>query len=133
VDPAVNALAVDRAGLRVSHRDKEKYETLVNLVREHSPPGGWIYATPDCPEVYFLAERKNPTRAMFEFFDVRDGHTERQLELISRHSISVVVLNLRPGFSEKISPEFMSALSRDFPHAVQIDNFVVAYRDVGNL
>jgi len=132
LDPPVNTLALDRAGLSVSLRDKMKYETLVRLVNRHSPPGSYIYATPDCPEVYFLSERKNPTRTLFDFFDASERRTERRLELLARHNIRVVVINLRPGHSEKVDPQFVSAIAPDFPYATRIDNFVVACRDPGS-
>lgn len=133
LDPPVHTLALHRAGLCVSRRDKDKYEALVRVVRERSWPGSWILATPDCPEVYFLADRRNPTRAMFELFDRPEGRTRRHLELIAQYRIPVVVLNLRPGFSQKVDPEFVAELSRRFPCAVRIDNFIVAYRGGGRL
>ncbi len=131
LDPPVNRLALDRAGLFVSMRDKVKYENLVRLVNRYSPPGSYIYATPDCPEVYFLSERKNPTRTLFDFFDTTERRTERQLALIERHNIRVVVINLRPGHSEKVDPQFVSAIATHFPYAAKIDNFLVAYRVPG--
>ena len=39
---------------RVSGEEKAEYETMVRLLREHSD-GGFVYAAPDCPEVYFLS------------------------------------------------------------------------------
>ena len=39
---------------RVSGEKKAEYETMVRLLREHSD-GGFVYATPDYPEVYFLS------------------------------------------------------------------------------
>lgn len=132
LDPPVNALALERAGLLVSMRDKVKYETLVRLVNRHSPPGSYIYATPDCPEVYFLSERKNPTRTLFDFFDLSERRTERQLALIERQNIRVVVINLEPGHSEKVGPQFVSAIAPRFPYATRVDNFLVVYRAPGS-
>ncbi len=132
LDPPVNTLALDRAGLLVSMRDKLKYETLVRLVNGHSPPGSYIYATPDCPEVYFLSGRKNPTRTLFDFFDASERRTERQLELLARHNIPVVVINLQPGHSEKVDPQFVAGITAHFPYATRVDNFVIACRAPGS-
>jgi hypothetical protein len=128
-DPAINELTLPRAGLLVNRRDKFKYEALVSLVQAHSPPGSPIFAAPDCPEVYFLSERKNPTRTMFELFDTRGQHSKRCMELIKRHGIDVVVLNLQPSHSKDVEPDLVEAVREDFTHVVTIDNFMVAYRD----
>ena len=62
-------LGLSRAGkLRVSPESAEEYERVVPLILQHSAGRG-ILAGPDCPEVYFLAGRPNPTRMLFDFFE----------------------------------------------------------------
>lgn len=72
----------DRGGLRVQREAAEQYDQLVQAVRELTPEGEFIYAAPDCPEVYFLADRRNPTPTMFDFFDQQPDRADRILELL---------------------------------------------------
>jgi hypothetical protein len=43
------------------------YERLVPFINEHAA-NGEILAGPDCPEVYFLTGKRNPTPMLFDFF-----------------------------------------------------------------
>ena len=61
-------LSPDRGGLRVGAEEQDEYERLVAELRAHAS-SGYMYATPDCPEVYFLSGLRNPTRTFFDFFD----------------------------------------------------------------
>ena len=56
-----------RAHLRVSPSDAVAYHALVALINDHAGDGP-IIAGPDCPEVYFLTGRVNPSGALFDFF-----------------------------------------------------------------
>src|SRR5262249_49981694 len=55
-----------RAGLRVPVEDARTYAALAAQVRSRSR-GEFIYAAPDCPEVYYLSAKRNPTRDTFEY------------------------------------------------------------------
>jgi len=131
VDPdgpiqAYNSLLdVDRGQLLVHENEKTQYEKVLSLVHEYSEPDAPIFATPDCPEVYFLCERPNPTRTMYDFFDDPVGRDERLLRMIDDQNISVVVINLKPAFSSKISTEFATGLWERFEAWKKVGRFVV--------
>jgi hypothetical protein len=57
-----------RCGLQVERSLGEAYERLVTEIHARTDDGEAILAGPDCPEVYFLAERQNPTRLFYDFF-----------------------------------------------------------------
>src|SRR5207244_602192 len=97
-DRQTEPLALERGGVRVSAIDKAMYEEAVTAVGAHAQ-GDYIWAGPDCPEVYFLAAKRNPTRTLFDFFDEPAGRTVRVLDAIERHDVRVVVFNRRPPFS----------------------------------
>ena len=62
-------LTLPRAGgLRVFPESARTYEELGVLLSQHGS-GKYIYATPDCPEVYFLYSFRNPTRTLYDFND----------------------------------------------------------------
>jgi hypothetical protein len=124
-DPSVTPLALPRGGLRVSPELARIYADLVTEVQSHSPAGSYIYAAPDCPEVYFLTERKNPTRVMFEVL-ARDAaapaaeRRARTLEALERHHVDVVVLAQEVQFRTRVEPELEAALRARYPHQTVI-------------
>jgi hypothetical protein len=128
MDPAVNLLELPRGGLFLTERDRQKYHRLVTAIQQNSPPNSSIYAGPDCPEVYFLSERKNPTRTLFELFDEPDPDDTKRLQFILQHDLSLVVLNLSPSHSRKWTQPFLDAMTAHFPKAMTIDNFLVVFK-----
>jgi hypothetical protein len=123
------ALRIPRTGLYTSAAEAAEYERLTALVQAHSGPGDYIYAAPDCPEVYFLAQRRNPTRTLFDFFDEPAGHDARVLRVVDSTNVRVVALNRWPLFSPRIDPALETALRTRFPDSVTVGNFVVRWHD----
>jgi len=121
-------LRLPRAGgLRVSSLDADVYERLIGLVQEHAQ-GPFIYAAPDCPEVYFLSGRRNPTRTLFDFFDSEAGRSTRILRALQQHDVRVVVINTHPPFSAALDAALGAALVSQFPTAQQVGPFTVRWR-----
>ena len=109
------------------------YQQLTNIVRTHSAEGSYIYAAPDCPEVYFLSGRKNPTGTVYDFLDEDfrvdpPGRTRRILGLLEEHGVEVVVLNWRSEFSRVIQPDLAEALKARYPQSVSLPPFSVHWR-----
>ena len=127
-DDQVALLALDRGGLRVTPADKRQYESLVAAIRLHARDGV-VYATPDCPEVYFLAGQHNPTRTIFDFFDDPVGRTGRLMRVIEERHVNVVILNRDPSFSRPPAPAFETWLAARFPHAMPIGRFDVRWAE----
>jgi NADH:ubiquinone oxidoreductase subunit K len=101
-DPETQKLDLPRAGnLRVDFQSVNIYKKLIPLIQQHAGAGE-IYAAPDCPQVYFLAGYKNPTRATFQLFEEDYGTNEQVLKLIDSRHIRLVVLNRRPDFSRPL-------------------------------
>ena len=126
-------LDLARGGLRVAPEDKATYERLVDEIHRHAPVGSFIYAAPDCPQVYFLAGMRNPTRTMYDFFDLDfvadpQGRRQRILETLEKREVAVVVINWQPDFTRWTDREFHQALLTRFPRATWIGQFDVRWR-----
>lgn len=121
-------LDLGRAGIRMPESEVREYEALVAEVRRRSRPGSNIYAAPDCPEVYFLADRRNPTRTMYDLFDDPVGRTERICRQIEESDVDVVVIRLKPDFSAPLDAELRSWIEARYRNAKRIGAFVVASR-----
>jgi hypothetical protein len=135
-------LGVERAGLKVAAPVADLYRQLVAEIQSHSADGEFIYATPDCPEVYFLSARRNPTRTFYDFFDADYGtdfaaRRRHVLELLERHNVNVVLFHWQPEFSRTFDPALFAALVDRYPHRRQIGmedfpgpvRFTVRWRD----
>jgi hypothetical protein len=123
----VERLSLDRGGLVVTRRDRVRYDSLVALLRTHSA-GGYVYAAPDCPEVYFLAGLHNPTRTIWEFLSDTAGRTARVLRALEDHHVTAVAINRLPPFSGPLPPDLLDSLAARYPRQDTLDLFTVRWR-----
>jgi 4-amino-4-deoxy-L-arabinose transferase-like glycosyltransferase len=122
------SLGLARSGrLQVSAADSRLYRSLLARLQEIGA-SRYIYAGPDAPELYFLADRRNPTRASFEFFEHGPAHDGAMLQALERHDVSLIALNLRPSFSPPLDPSLMAALSARYPRHERIGRFELRWR-----
>jgi hypothetical protein len=125
---ATERLASERGGLEVARFQAAEYRDLVPLVQKHAR-GGYTWASPDAPEIYFLAGLRNPTRTLFEFFDDPVDRTPRILRALDSHGVTVIVLNVRPEFSASITKELAEELVRRYPSYANVGRFHVRWRE----
>jgi hypothetical protein len=125
--PPTAVIDVPRAGVRVPAHEAEMYRRAVPLLQQHAR-GGYTWAAPDSPELYFLSGLRNPTRSLFDFFDDTTGRTTRTLEALDRHAVTAVVINSAPQFSPEIAPDLAAELGRRYPHAADVGKFQVRWR-----
>jgi hypothetical protein len=123
----VQRLAFARGGLVVGVRDAARYDSLVTLIRAHAS-GAYGYAAPDCPQVYFLAGLRNPTRTIFEFLSDSGGGTARVLHALDEHAVPVMAINRQPLFSGPLPSDLLDSLTARYPQADTLDQFVVRWR-----
>lgn len=120
-------LALPRGGIEVPTVHAEVYRPLILLLRERAR-GGYTWASPDMPEVYFLSGLKNPTRTLFDFFDDTTGRTARILGALDTHGVTAIVLNRAPAFSAPLSDDLVGALEQRYPFGTNVGPFQVRWR-----
>lgn len=113
--------------IRTSAVEARTYETLGAIIRQHAR-GEYIFATPDCPEVYFLCGFRNPMRFFFDYRDEPRGRTQRILQTIRDRHINLIVINSRPIFSSYVSPDLRSAFEQEFPNRADAGSFEVRWK-----
>ncbi|MEA1928544.1 MAG: hypothetical protein U9N73_10080, partial [Candidatus Auribacterota bacterium] len=129
-------LRLERGGLKVGPPAPQIYYLLVTMIKQHSLPGDYIYASLDCPEVYFLSGRKNPTRTLFDLFDADfkgdpQGRIKRILALIEERKISVVVVRWHGKFSGWFNRDLLEEIEARFPNRLDIHIFTIFWREEG--
>lgn len=120
-------LELEKASLFVPAFDAQVYQGIVRRVQQESEPDDPILAMSDCPEVYFLCDRKNLTRTIYDFFDSdfeadQTVRTQRLIRMIDEHFIKVVVLRWKAEFSGPPDPELVRAIKARFK---QVEDFWV--------
>ena len=135
----VDRPGLDRCNLIMRTEDSRVYKAVVSAVQAHSGPSSYIYAGPDCPELYFLADRANPTKTLYDFFE--HGMSDRTaviLQLIDTHQITVAVIKRGSEFSADFSADLLNDLRTRFDHleiyysgqgAQRRERFRVLWRD----
>jgi hypothetical protein len=112
----VSASILPRAGITMTAGDRAEYANVVALIHQVNGSKRYIYAAPDCPEVYFLSETQNPTRTLYEFLHpaMTVGET---LAMLDREEIDVVVINQGPEFSRPLDRSLVQAFEQRYPYS----------------
>ena len=97
---------IPRLGLAVHPTDIAEYKFVRTLINSLTADNDSILAFPDCPEVYFLSEKSNPTVVIYDFFATAemtvDETEDYYIGLLDEHQPAVVVLNRVPEFSSRV-------------------------------
>lgn len=122
-------LAMQRAGIDIPAYQAPTYRALVTMLRRRAQ-GGYTWASPDCPEIYFLSGLRNPTRALFDFFDDPRQRGVRVLGALDAHGVTAIVLNRMPVFSPPLTNDhdLVAALEQRYPYAADFGPFQLRWR-----
>ena len=115
-------------GLRVEAAAARTYEEIIPVVESHAA-GRFIYAAPDCPEVYFLSGKQSPSRHYFDYAEDELGRDSNVLKKLEELKVSVVAINRERLFSPMMSQELESELKKRFPNSAESGKFMVRWKD----
>jgi hypothetical protein len=121
-------LNLPRGGVLVPASDAFEYEAVVKTLTSHAR-GGFTFAGPDVPEIYFLAGLRNPTRSLFDFLEPSATGADRVLAAIDDRHITAVVTNGKVRYSSPLSPDLEAGLESRFPAARTIGRLTVRWRE----
>lgn len=120
-------LAMERAGIDIPSYQAPAYRGLVTMLRQRAR-GGYTWASPDCPEIYFLSGLRNPTRSLLDFFDDPRQRGPRLLGALAAHDVTAIVLNRMPAFSPPLTNDLVVALEQRYPFAADFGPFQLRWR-----
>jgi hypothetical protein len=127
-DNQIARLEIPRAGgLRVDPSYARTYDDLGAIIGQHAR-GEYIYAAPNCPEVYFLNGFRDPTATLFRAN--RDSFQQNRaiLAALHNHDVNLIVINRNPVFSGPVSTDLMSVLELEFPQRAAAGEFEVRWK-----
>jgi 4-amino-4-deoxy-L-arabinose transferase and related glycosyltransferases of PMT family len=125
--PPTLPLEMPRGGLSVPDYDANMYNAAVMVLHRYAR-GGYTWASPDCPEIYFLSGLQNPTRTLFDFFDDPTGRDARILGALEQHGVTAVVLNRAPQFSPNLTDAFVAEIERRYPFGADVGKFQIRWQ-----
>jgi hypothetical protein len=125
--PPTMPLGLPRGGVRVQAEDAAQLRVLIPALEQRAR-GGYTWASPDCPQIYFLSGLRNPTRTLFDFFDDPDGRTARILGTLEQHGVTAIVLMRSPSFSEPITADLYTELVKRYPFSADVGRYQVRWR-----
>lgn len=125
--PPEAPLPLERGRIVIPLAEAREYAELVEAIHALTD-GPYLYATPDAPEVSFLAGLENPTRTLFEVFEDPATRTERTLAALEEHEVDLIVVNTRPFFSS-MPADLAAALSEAYPLQVRVGRFLLRLRE----
>jgi hypothetical protein len=120
-------LALERGGTEIPQVHAIVYDSLIPMLRSRAR-GGYTWASPDTPEIYFLANLKNPTRTLFEIFEDSTNRNARVLRALDAHGVTAIVLG-PPNFSPPITSEMRAQLAIRYPRKQNVGWFQLRWRE----
>ncbi len=118
---------VGRGRIFIPATEAATYRRVTSLLRVHAR-GGATIAGPDAPELYFLADVRNPTPMIYDFLTRTSVRDHDILAAIAQDRITAIVVNRSPPFSPRYHPSLLSRLEEDFPHHVSVGQYDVRWR-----
>jgi len=115
----------------VTTQDRDVYRSVMSTLERHSP-GRYIWAGPDAPELYFLTDKRNPTRSFGGRFDDQSPQRRALLENLARHHVTAVAINHYPGFRNTLDAVTAGMLRLAYPNHVDFGKFEVRWRGNGS-
>jgi len=127
--PRTARLALPKGGLHVYLDDRRVYEELVQEIQSRTAKGEPIFAGPECPLIYFLSGRPNPTRPFFDLFAHPDSQADEIMSFLRENKIRLVVINNRPEFSVPVGDKLKRMLADEYPKQMAIREFLIRWRE----
>jgi hypothetical protein len=122
----VPATSIKRAGLWVEPESLRTYTALIATIHTNSQPNEAIFVLPYNPELYFLAERRNPFRFWNTAVGIRPGHEEEQVMTLLRTSPPrVVVIAPRDRNNTPISESITAYVRANYSLVETIGSFEI--------
>jgi hypothetical protein len=90
--------------------------------------GGYTWASPDCPEIYYMSGLRNPTRTLYEMFDDTANGTARVLRALDEHGVTAIVVNTLPAMSPRVTDAMSAELAERYPYGTMIGPFQLRWR-----
>ena len=120
-------LSLERGGIAIPRVHAAAYEALVPMLRARAR-GGYTWASPDAPEIYFLSGLRNPTRSLFDFLASRPVAEDELLHTLDARAVTAIVLNRVPSFSPPLANHLVQRLEQRFPYSHDIGPFQLRWR-----
>ncbi|QDV29793.1 Dolichyl-phosphate-mannose-protein mannosyltransferase [Planctopirus ephydatiae] len=101
------------------------YNRLRELADEVLSEDQTVLAGPDCPHIYFLTGRRNPTPYMYDIFVTDPEYFSQLIELAHSDQVGMVIISRAPEFSPVWPQELVLKIAEAFSYAEEFERFIV--------
>jgi hypothetical protein len=124
----VPANTIERAGLWVDPESLKTYTMVITAIQTNSQPHETIFVLPYNPELYFLAERRNPFRFWNTAVGIRPGNEEQHVMNVLRTTPARVVVIAPRDRNNTPNSEAITAYVREHYSLIQTIGSFEIYR-----
>ena len=124
----VPARGIERAGLWIEPESLRTYTELIAAIQANSQPNETIFVLPYNPELYFLAERRNPFRFWNTAVGIRPGGEQQHVMNVLRNTPPRVVVIAPRDRNNTPTSEAIIAYVREHYSLVQTIGSFEIYR-----
>jgi hypothetical protein len=122
----VTATTIQRGGLWVEPESLKTYTAVISAIHANSQPNETIFVLPYNPELYFLAERRNPFRFWNTAVGIRPGNEEQHVMDVLRNTPPrVIVISPRDRNNTPVSERIIADVREHYSLVQTIGNFEV--------
>lgn len=122
----VPAITLPRAGLWIDSESLRTYTEVVNTIRDQTGPQDTIFALPNNPEFYFLAERKNPFRFWNTAIGVRnENEAALVMNVLKNQPPKIVVIDPQDRNHTPYSVEMTAYVRRTYRLIKTVGSFEI--------
>jgi hypothetical protein len=122
----VPATTIQRGGLWVEPEGLKTYTAVISAIHANSQPNETIFVLPYNPELYFLAERRNPFRFWNTAVGIRPGNEEQHVMDVLRNTPPrVIVISPRDRNNTPVSERIIADVREHYSLVQTIGNFEV--------
>lgn len=122
----VPATSLPRTGLWIDPESLGTYTDVVHIIQANTQPSDMIFVLPNNPELYFLAERRNPFRFWNSAIGVRnEQEATAVMNTLAKQPPRVVVIDPQDRNNTSYSNAMIEYVRSNYAHISTVSNFEI--------
>jgi len=125
----VDSPELPRIGVKILESEAEVYPRLISLIQEMTEAEDSIFVFPNNPEIYFLADRRNPFRFHLMPMAIQNrGDLKIFLNAFESKKPLLLIHNRKDKYNTGATKEILSVIGRKYKLVEKIDDFDIYRR-----
>lgn len=123
-------LTFEKGNIYITKYQHRIYKVLQTIINQYTNPGTYIFTYTECPEIYYLFERKNPCWHIYADITQEIESYDDILKKLKEKNVNLIILNTRAEsyILSKNRNRFLNELVSLYPIRYQVGRFLVGIR-----